>query len=350
MKKKIVIISVIVFITIAIIAGLAYFSQNKDLNRKYKIHKTELSSIKKNIHIEIIRYETDLFSLDVNNLAPGIEKLSKKYPDVFIPEGAWKNPQMIKQLQNFLQDPIIQDIYKNVMTVYPNLDDITAEIENALSYYKYYFPNATIPVFYSLVPGIDFQSPSVYAIEDTFFINLDMYLGQKNKYYNNSGMPLFISERCDKKYIAIDCFKKALVYKYLPDQTSLSLLDNIIYEGKKLYFTELMFPDKPDQDIIGYSAEKFAWAEENQAEVWNYIIEKKLLFSKEEKNITNYTGEMPFTKPFSNKSPGRMGAFIGWEIIRSYMKIHPEISIEKLMQNIDSQYILNKSSYKPIKR
>lgn len=346
--KKTILISALVLVIIAVVVGLMFYLQNR--SQKSTVNKAELSSIKKGIHIEIIRYETDLFSLDVNNLAPGLEKLSKKYPDVFIPEGVWRNPQMIKQLQEFLQDPIIRDIYKNVMTVYPNLDDITIEIEDALSYYKYYFPNATIPVFYSLIPGIDFLSPSVYAIEDTLFINLDMYLGPKNKYYNNSGMPLFISERCDKKYIAIDCFKKALVYKHLPKQTPISLLDNMIYEGKKLYFTECLFPNKTDDNIIGYSNEKLTWAEENQAEVWNYIIEKNLLFSKEEKNITNYIGEMPFTKPFSNKSPGRMGTYIGWQIIRGYMEAHPNISIEQLMQNTDSKSILNNSGYKPSNR
>ncbi len=349
MKKKIIISSAVLII-IAIVVVIVVVMHNRTQNHTPKVNKTELSTIKKNIHIEIKRYEMDLFSLDVNNLAPGLEKLSKKYPSVFIPEGVWKNPQMIKQLQVFLQDPIIQDIYKNVMTVYPNLDDITSEIEESLSYYKYYFPNATIPEFYSLVPGIDFMSPSVYAIEDSLFINLDMYLGQKNKYYNNSGMPLFISERCDKKFIAIDCFKKALVYKHLPKQNPVSLLDNIVYEGKKLYFTELLFPDKPSEDIIGYKQEKFTWAENNQAEVWNYIIQKNLLFSTEEKNITNYVGEMPFTKPFSNKSPGRMGAYIGWQIIRYYVKSHPEVSLESLMQNTDSQDILNKSGFKPTKR
>lgn len=350
MNKKIIFTCIAVVVVLTIVISLFFSLKNKENQRKFKVHKTELSTIKNKINIEIIRYEKDLFELDINDLESGVQKLSEKYPEELVQEGAWSNPQMIAQLKDYLQDPVIQDIYQNTMTVFPDLTEVTNELQNAFSYYLYYFPEAKIPQIYTLVPGIDLISPSVFATENNLFINLDMYLGQNNKYYNQFGIPLYISERYDKKYIAIDCFKKALVYKYLPEQTPITVLDCMINEGKKLYFTELFFPDKSENEIIGYNTEKYKWADENQANVWKYMIEKNILFSKEEKHITNYTRETPFTKPFSNSSPGRMGAFIGWKIIKNYMERHPEVSLKELLQSTDSQKILEKSGYKPMKK
>ena len=79
------------------------------------------------------------------------------------------------------------------------------------------------------------------------------------------------------------------------------------------------------------------------------ILEKNdLLFSKDEDPIRRLVQEAPFSNPFKN-SPGRIGAFIGWRIIVSYMEKHPEISLNQLMQETNSRAILDKSGYKPLK-
>ena len=176
-----------------------------------------------------------------------------------------------------------------------------------------------------------------------------MYLGENNKHYQAFGVPKFISQRCDKKYMAIDCFKKAIVYRHLPEKARETLLDHMIYEGKKLYFTELMFPEKSEQDIIGYTDAKYGWAMTYQGNVWSYLVEKNLLFSKDNDPVLKMIEEAPFTKPFTNESPGRLGAFIGWKIIQHYMKNNPDVTLPQLLQNTDSRAILNAAKYQPNK-
>ena len=334
---------------VSIILSLLIFKGKEENQRKYKVRSTQLAPIKEKVKTHIHRYEVDLFSLDTQNLVQGIEKLSYLYPDNLIQDGIWKDTIIITQLKAYLQDPVILEIYHDVMKVYPDLDDITTELDHALVHYLYYYPDAEVPNFYTIVPGIDFEMPTVYAFDNDLFINLDMYLGSKYKLYDQYGIPKFISERFDKKYIGIDCFKKAIVYKHLPNETRITLLDYMLYEGKKLYFTELMFPQKPNQDIIGYNQAKYEWAEKHQGDVWNYIIGKDKLFSKSDAEITAYINETPFTKPFSNESPGRMGVFIGWKIIQTFMEKNSEVSLDEMMRMTDSQYILNKSGYKPMK-
>ncbi|PJB58994.1 MAG: gliding motility lipoprotein GldB, partial [Bacteroidetes bacterium CG_4_9_14_3_um_filter_41_19] len=57
--------------------------------------------------------------------------------------------------------------------------------------------------------------------------------------------------------------------------------------------------------------------------------------------------EAPFTTGFSNESAPRVGIWLGWQIVKAYHENHPEISLNELISNADTQEILQKSGYKP---
>ncbi len=347
MNKKIWIIAgAVVFIAVVIFLLIYNFS-NQDDNKKYQVKRAELTPIKEQMKVLVKRYEKDLFSISIDSLSEGVQKLYGKYPEALIQKDIWLNSEMINSLKAFLTDPVIQEIYEETVKIYPNSDELTAQLTDALSYYQYYYPEASIPQFYTLVSGIDLENPPVFLLNDDILIHLDHYLGANYTVYTQIGIPKYICERMDKRYLAIDCFKKAIVNRHLPDKKESTLLDYMILEGKKLYFTELMFPDVPENDIIGYEKMKYEWAEKYQPEVWNHIINQDELFSKSDKVITTYIGESPFTRAFNNESPGRIGAFIGWKLVKSYMKNNPDVTLNQLMNNTDSKEILNRSRYKP---
>lgn len=348
-KKLLLIIAGVLVMAVAGILAWHFCAVRSSANsRKFDVGAMEAN--RKAVEVHIHRYDQDLFSIDTNNLAKALQKLSSQYPEMLIGNGVWKDPQMLAQLRAYLTDPIIIEIYNDVQKVYPDLKDVENELGTAMGYYLNYFPHDSVPNFYALVPGLNTEMPTVYGYDNDIFVNLDMYLGKDYKYYGQIGMPLFISQRCDKKFLALDCVSKSLVYKHMSDKTPLSLLDYMIFEGKRLYFTEMLFPKAEEQDIIEYTAEKYQWAVENQGQVWAYIIEKDLLFSKQNETIRQFVEDNPFTKPFVNTSPGRMGAFLGWKIVQGYMENNPEVSLAKLMEMTDSQMILNKSGYKPKRR
>ncbi|MDR2979768.1 MAG: DUF2268 domain-containing protein [Bacteroidales bacterium] len=346
-KKTIIILSAILLLVGGIIA--IFFLNKKETGRKYEVKHKQLTPIKETLQIKINRYEQDIFAIDTANLAQGMERLHATYPDILIEEGSWENPLYIEQLKGYLSDQIIKKLMRDVNARFPNLNFLQLELENAFSYYQFYYPETTVPAMYTIVPGMDLASPSVFLYNDDLFINLDQYLGADYRAYDQYGIPRFVSERFDKKYMAIDAFKKAIVYRHLPRKKSENLLDHIIFEGKKLYFTETMFPYKPKEEIIGYSPEKYKWAERYHGEVWYYIVGKDLLFSNNDREIANYIEESPFTKPFTNESPGHMGTFIGWNIINGFMENNKGVSLDSLMQITDSRAILNGSKYKPMR-
>ncbi|NOZ45244.1 MAG: hypothetical protein GXO79_00525 [Chlorobi bacterium] len=84
-----------------------------------------------------------------------------------------------------------------------------------------------------------------------------------------------------------------------------------------------------------------------EEDIWTYLIEKKVLYSTEYMQIKRYIDDAPFTPSFSKKSPGRIGIWVGWQIVRSYMKNRTDVDLIKLMNNNNYQKILNRSKYKP---
>lgn len=354
-RNKILIICVLVVILAATITFFVHrgLHRSDDGNtRKTEVEdsrqaRKEVNSIADTLEVKVLRYDQDLFAMDRARIPEELHRLTAKYPR-FIDSTAWKDSRYIRQITDFLNDPYIQEIHCDVEKSFPNLDAEEEQLKEALCIYKYYYPDATLPVWYGVVAGIDPSAPFVLYVDNEIIINLDWYLGRDYKYYKDYRIPQYIREECERKYLALDCFRRALAYWHLPPKTPVTLLDYMIEEGKIVYFTELMFPKTPVADVIGYSDEKFAWAQKYQADVWNYLIENDLLFSKDEDPIRRLVQEAPFSNPFKN-SPGRIGAFIGWRIIVSYMEKHPEISLNQLMLETDSRGILDKSGYKPLK-
>lgn len=320
-------------------------------NKSVEVAKPKLTEEQvktaKNIDINISRYEQDLFNMDTRNMAAGFKALYGKYPENIIANGAWNNTAMIQSIKGFVSDPVIKEIYKDTEAKYADLSDFENIITPALTLYLTHFPNEKVPDFCTLVSGIDFQMPSVFGYENTIFICLDMYMGKGYKQYAQAGMPKYIAARCEKKYMATDCFSKALVYKHLPDKTLVTLLDNMIYAGKKMLFTQTMFPNVEPQDILGYTKEQYNWAVSHESSVWHYLVEKNLVYDKSEDVARRMVDESPFTRDFGNDSPGRIGVFIGFQIVQSYMKTHPGTTLKDLMKMTDSQKILKESGYKP---
>ena len=79
-------------------------------------------------------------------------------------------------------------------------------------------------------------------------------------------------------------------------------------------------------------------------------VKKKILFSTETKLNKRFIENAPFSKFYleaDKASPGRIGVWVGWQIVRSYME-HNDVSLQELI-NIKPEDLFKKSKYKPKK-
>ena len=127
-----------------------------------------------------------------------------------------------------------------------------------------------------------------------------------------------------------------------------TFLEELVYQGKKLYLKDLWVPSAEDYIKIGYTEGELQWAEANEFYIWQYFIENELLYSTESKLLTRFISPGPFSRfnlELDSESPGSIGRYIGWKIIRSYVK-NNNTSLLQMLQ-MDAQSIFNKAKFKP---
>jgi len=160
-------------------------------------------------------------------------------------------------------------------------------------------------------------------------------------------LPGFIIENLNKDQIlpmAMRVWAEDMVQMPGADAT---MLDVIISEGKKLYFAAEMLPDMDESQIIEYRPEQFQWCVENELQIWGFLLENDILYSSKMGEYNRYVNESPTTYGMPPESPGKTGIWIGWQIIKAYMKAHPRTPIDKLLSELDAREILDGSGYKP---
>ena len=109
-------------------------------------------------------------------------------------------------------------------------------------------------------------------------------------------------------------------------------------------------PNKNQAEIMGYEAQQFQWAVDNELEVWKYFIDKSLLFDTDAELSERFINEAPFSKFYianDKDSPGRVGVWFGWQIVQSYIK-NNDVTIQEMLV-AQNEIIFKKSKYKPRK-
>ena len=295
--------------------------------------KDEINSIP--ISINIDRFDKKFYNIDSFKLNDLKKEYSYLFPEKF-DDIVWVNRRK-DSLQLILKNAIEKKI--------ENFDFIEDEINYLFKHVKYYFPKTNIPKIVTLINNVDYQSKIIY-LDSLVLISLDTYLGKKHEIYN--GIPNYIKHDMDISFLSSHIADKFLDRKinYPNERTFLS---QMLYFGKKLYLKEKLLPLKNDTILIGYSKKNFTWAKENEIYIWKYFIEKELLYNTDSKLIRRFLDPSPFSKFYleiDNQSPGKIGRWIGWQIVRSFMKKNPEVKIEDLIFK-SSQELFIKSGYKP---
>lgn len=287
------------------------------------------------LEIKVERFDKIFFETPPQDL----EKVKKQFPFFFPPDtdnSVWLDK---------MQDPLWRELYTEVQKKYGDFKTVEVELETLFKHIKYYFPKTKTPKVITVISEMDYQNKAIYA-DSLVVISLELYLGKNHKFYQ---FPNYIKQNFEERQIAPDVVSSFSVRKIAPVMDK-DLLSQMIYNGKQLYLKDLLLPDYTDAEKIGYSPEQIAWCQENESYMWRYFIEKEMLYSNEQKLISRFINPAPFSKFYleiDNESPGQVGAWIGWQMVRSYIKNNDVPLVDLLKTNAKDIFI--KSKYKPKK-
>lgn len=309
------------------------------------------------LKLTTLHFERDLFSYATIDSNAVIE-LRSKYGDFFdlwcirlsgvIPgfKGAPDNKFIALNLNQYIHDKYMKEVYEMSRKQFPNTKELEEKMNTAFKRYHALFPTKPIP---KLVTYLAPFNSNVTTLDSVLGIGLHFYFGSNYKYYPSLGLPQYMIRKFEKEYMVTDLMRGWLDSEYLNDTVQRSFLNQMIYQGKIMYALELLIPEEDDTLKIGYTANQLEWSYENEERTWAFFIEQKLLFSNNAKYYMKYINDGNGTSGFPESAPAKTGVFIGWQIVRSYMKNNKEITLAQLLNNQNGQDILSKSGYKPTK-
>ncbi len=302
------------------------------------------------IDIPVERMEQELI-LELDSVAEARElnaQLLDKYGllyEIFvremIKEGSAHDPMVGDYLyRRFKEDQLMKESLPDVQSEFADFQSWEQDIESAFKYYRHYFPDSALPervvTFYSY-----FNAPA-FVVEDDICLGLEMYLGAEHPSMQKlppNVFPNYFKERMDKKFLVSNAVKAWLLEKFYRDIGD-DLLSQFVAAGKIMYLMDAMMPNTADHLKIGYTEEALAWAQASEEAVWQELVDGKKLYSKDDMIATNWIDDGPFTKGLPKESPSRMGIWMGWQMVRDYMKKNPEVTLLELIEEPNSQRIL----------
>lgn len=246
-----------------------------------------------------------------------------------------------------VNDTLQQQLTEESARVFPDLKEEKKEITQLFQHLTYYFPEFKTPRVITTTSTVDYRN-KVIVTDTIVLISLDTYLGSDHEFYQ--GIQKYLRQGFVKEQIVVDM---AAEYseKYIYQQQVKTLLDEMIYYGKQLYFKDLVIPFKTDAEKIGYSQEQIDWANANETEIWRFFVERELLYSTDASLPNRFINPAPFSKfqleEIDRESPGKIGRYMGWQIVKAYMA-NNQVSIKDMLQK-EAKEIFNQSNFKPKK-
>lgn len=299
------------------------------------------------LNINLTRLEDSLFGFQKKEDAAIFLKNNPDFVTEFLGQPyPIADSQFIDVFYDFYQNPELKEFYSTAKSEFGDFTSEKLELENMFRYVKYFYPEYQVPEIQTAVTGFRFDKDMAFS-ENAIIISYDYFLGAKAAH-----RPPFFEyflKRYEKPYMIPMIALGISSQVNNADLKDESMLANMIYYGKAHYFVERVLPEIPDSLNIMYSSQELQETQDHLDVIWGHFIEKELLYNNTRFIVEKYCGERPNVLEIGDKCPGRIGRWLGWQIVRSYMKENPDVTLQDLMMEKDARKIFSLSKYKPAK-
>lgn len=299
------------------------------------------------IELNTERLDQKLFKIRTREDLKSLLDQNYAFSEIFLARSQYPHDSIfINRFYNLLRNSSIDTLWRETQGKFGDLHEIIQQYENAFKRIKYFYPDFIPPKIQFVFTGL---THDMYVSDSLIIIGLDYYLGD-DATYRPLNVPEYILKRYRKENIVPNTLL-LLSEKYnnidIRDKT---LLAEMIFYGKAYYFSKQMLPCVPDSIFLGYTTREMKDIFYSQEIIWATFIENEALFDTNHLVKDKFISERPKTFEIGQNCPGRIGRWIGWEIVKSYMKNYSGHSLPELMKNSDSRMIFERSGFKPRSR
>jgi hypothetical protein len=299
--------------------------------------------------IEIRRFDKDLYKalqdsslMQEDSLRVHYLDFLKAFGSVTINYSETGSADFFPLLKKYFGNEALSQVYRDALSIYNNIEPYEKELAEANILASKYLNGKQLPTLCMHVSG--FKANTI-VLQNLISISIDKYLGKSYPLYYE-----FFEEyqrtQMEPEMLVRDYLKAWLMSELTPDNKRKDLLAEMLNQGKILYALQLLLPNREDASLIGYTSAQLDWVKVHEKEIWRITAKKNYLFSNEYMVIVKYMGDAPYTSLISPDSPGRVGAWIGWQIVRRYAENSGQ-DLEAILKDADSRKILKAAKYTP---
>ena len=298
------------------------------------------------IDLKVERLEQTLFDTNKSEFRNWLENHKNIKENYFRLIGNPSDSAILKYILEFRKSEHNASLLEDVAKVYSDFSQIENEIKQLFQHIKYYYPEFRIPKIYTFVSGYGSYGfgSDLYYQDDMLIIGLDFFCA--NKVTLRPAFPTYMLKRMSREYltasIALLLSQKFNDYN-AKDET---LLADMLYYGKSYQFVKEMIPTLSDSVVMGYTAQEWSDCHQFSEVIWGHFIERDLFYEKRTSVKSQYVSERPNVSQIGMRCPGRVGRWLGWQIIQSYQKKNSQ-NITQIMQQKNAKELFMKSGFKP---
>lgn len=306
--------------------------------------------------VSFFNLQKDLDAADTTRLNEEHQQLYQRYGSFWraycediLRLGAARSEQSVLLWKDFSSDPMIEELEKAISEIHEDrLPLYETEIDNAFRRYHVLFPEKSLPDIVFMNSGFNF---GVWPTGEHLGIGLDFFIGAEHPLVTPLDPNLFPNYQKAKMrpdLLVPDALRGWLLVSHQQAHyNDENLIQTVLYYGKMMYLLDLMLPAMEDYRLIDYTAEEFAWCRENERNLWISFSDQEVLYERRKFEINRWVSDAPFTRAVDlpQETPGRVGIWIGWQIVSDYMQRNPDVSPAEMLELTNPITFLN--AYRP---
>lgn len=111
---------------------------------------------------------------------------------------------------------------------------------------------------------------------------------------------------------------------------STTLLSNLLYEGALVEARMRLLPNADLAAALGTTPDGLKTMQERLPQMWRELAERKMLYDTTPLTSDRLLSAAPASPLLNGEAPARAGRFIGYSIVKSYLKSHPKATLASL--------------------
>jgi hypothetical protein len=247
------------------------------------------------------------------------------------------------RLKSFFSEPTLMDLYQKEQAVFENITSYEQELATGIQCLLNEFPQLKLPAIYMHVSGLN---QNVVVTDSILSLSADKYLGGDFPLYQEFFYG-YQRQQMSPERIVPD-YLLGLMYSEFPfEGDENALLDRMLYEGKMRYILSRILPGRKEWESFGYTEEQYNWCTQSESRIWKTMLQQKHLYTTDYLITSQYINEAPYTATLTSSSPGRVGVWVGFRMIDSYMKHHSKTTWQELIDRKDYRQLFMEAKYKP---